>query len=186
MLLVLVGERCGGKSTAGAYIRSRYKADYVRFSDTLADILRLLHRDPRDFRELSKLGEALRATFGADSLARSVVAEARRRRRPFVIIDGLRKLGEYMYLKTVPNFHLLYITAPFALRYQRAIKRHEKLQDRISRSGFRALETRPSEVEIPKVGRKAKFRIENTGTDRELHAQLDAVLAKLGIHKPKA
>lgn len=178
-ILGLVGEKSGGKSTVGAYLRSK-GARVIRFSDFLADILVRLHLDPQDRENLGALGEALRAAFPAGTIARAVALDAQSGKGTLAVVDGIRKPGELAYLRRLPNFRLLYVTAPPRLRYERAHKRNQRRDDRVSFWKFQSIErTLASEVDIPNVGRRADFRIDNVGTEAELSTKVDVVLKRM-------
>lgn len=178
-ILGLVGEKSGGKSTVGAYLRSK-GARVVRYSDILADILVRLHLDPQNRRNLGTLAEALRSAFPVGTISRAVMLEAQAVQSKLTVVDGIRKPGELAYLRRLPNFRLLYVTAPPRLRYERARKRNQRRDDRVSYRKFQSIErTYPAEVDIPKLGRRADFRIDNVGTEAELSSKVDAVLKRM-------
>ncbi len=181
IILGLIGEKSGGKSTVGVYLRSK-GVRVIRFSDILTDILVRLHLDPQDRQNLGTLAEALRAAFPTGTLARAAAFEALRGRSSLAVVDGVRKPGELAYLRRMPNFRLLYVTAPVRLRYDRARKRNLRSDDRVGFRKFQSIErTLASEVDIPKLGRRADFRIDNVGTKAELFAAVDALLKRLRV-----
>ncbi len=181
LILGIVGEKSSGKSIVVEYLKRRRGFRVARFSDALNDLLRRLRLDERNRRNQGNLAEALRNTFGLDVLARAVVAEVLAKPCRAAVLDGTRKLGELRYLRTLPRFKLLYVTAPIRLRYERARERGERRDDRVSFSEFQAIERLPHEVEIPWMGRLADIRIDNVGTKRELLAKVDAALKKFGV-----
>jgi dephospho-CoA kinase len=175
----LVGEKSGGKSTVGSYLRSK-GVRVIRFSDYLTDILVRLSLDPQNRLNLGTLAEALRVAFGAGTIARAVALDAQSGKGTLAVVDGIRKPGELAYLRRLPNFRLLYVTAPARVRYYRARLRNQRRDDRVSFRKFQAIErTLASEVDIPKLGRKAAFRIDNVGTRAELCTKVDAVLKRM-------
>lgn len=183
LILGITGEKSSGKSTVGAYLRKRPRVFFLRFSDVLNNLLEQLHLDPTDRAIQGKLAEALRATFGTGILARAVALEARASAKPLVVVDGIRKPGELAYFRRLPNFRSLYVTAPARLRFERAYRRNTRRDDRVSFAQFQRIErTAPAEVDIPRIGRKADFRIDNVGSETELFAAVDAILKTLRVH----
>lgn len=181
LILGIVGEKSSGKAVVGRYIARKYGYPFVVFSeDVLNVILELLDLDWRDHRVQGRLAEALRTTFGLDVIARGVAKQVRQRTRvPVVVVDGIRKFGELRFFKKLKRFRLLYVTAPAEYRWKRAYGRNERIDDRVSFKEFRRIETLPHEREIPKIGRKADFRIDNIGTTQELYRKIDAVIRRL-------
>ena len=83
---------------------------------------------------------------------------------------------------------LIAVTAPRALRYERARERG-RVGDDVSFEQFSAIEEKeasgkdPSAHNVDGVISMADYVIENTGTLLELHAKTDALMQKLGIQK---
>ena len=55
----------------------------------------------------------------------------------------------------------------------------EKSDDKVSFKKFQEMERAEIEVNIPKIGEKADFCIENTGSKEELFAKVDEVVKTL-------
>jgi dephospho-CoA kinase len=182
IILGLVGEKSGGKSTVGEYLRKKPGVFFLRFSDVIHSLMEPLGMDIKDRALQGKVGELLRKEFGSDVLARAIVRQAEASLMPLAIIDGFRKPGEMEYLQKLPNFHSIYVTAPVYTRWQRAQLRNDRNDDRVSFMEFQEIErTYPTEVDIHDVGIMADYRIDNVGTEDELHAKVDEVLKKIGI-----
>ncbi|MBI4093130.1 MAG: hypothetical protein HY420_04370 [Candidatus Kerfeldbacteria bacterium] len=181
LILGIVGEKSSGKAVAGRYIARKYGYPFIVFSENVLNvILELLDLDWRDHRVQGRLAEVLRTTFGLDVLARAVLKQVRQQKqKKMVVIDGIRKFGELRLLKRLKNFRLLYITAPMEYRWRRAYGRNERIDDRVSMSEFRRIESLPHEREIPKIGRQAEYRIDNVGSTKELYKKIDAVMQQL-------
>ncbi|MBI4426535.1 MAG: hypothetical protein HY567_03070 [Candidatus Kerfeldbacteria bacterium] len=181
LILGIVGEKSSGKAVVGRYIARKYGYPFIVFSeDVLNVILELLDLNWRDHRVQGRLAEALRNTFGLDVVARAVLKQVRQHQRARVIVvDGVRKFGELRLLRRMKNFRLLYVTAPAEYRWRRAFGRNERIDDRVSLSEFRRIETLPHEREIPRIGRLADFQIDNVGSTKELYKKIDAVMQEI-------
>jgi dephospho-CoA kinase len=64
-------------------------------------------------------------------------------------------------------------------RWERIYNRGEKSDDAVSFEKFQEMEQAEIEVQIPKIGEKADFRVENTGSKEDLFAKVDSIIFKL-------
>ncbi len=181
LILGIVGEKSSGKAVVGRYIARKYGYPFIVFSKNVLNVmLELLDLDWRDHRVQGRLAEVLRHAYGLDVLARAVLKQVRQQKRAKVIVvDGIRKFGELRSLRRLKNFRLLYVTAPMTYRWRRAYGRNERIDDRVSLSEFRRIETLPHEREIPKIGRLADYRIDNVGNTKELYKKIDEVMKRV-------
>jgi len=172
------GLLASGKGTAAKYLEERYRASQYRFSSVLRDILRRLHLEQtRD--HLVKTSECVRATFGDDILARAIAKDAEIDDNLLVVVDGVRRLADITYLKKLPNFILVEISAEPKTRYERLILRGENPDDRgKTYEQFLADHERSTEKSILEVLPLAKEKIDNNGALVEFHKKLDALVKK--------
>lgn len=184
-ILALTGEKLGGKDTVAEYLVTKYGACHVRHSHILDDILRLLDM-PISRRNEIDLGMGLRRVFGDGTLNAGLRKRVRESTSEIVVINGYRFQDELANVKEL-GARTVYITAPEATRYERFLKRQEKVDDaRQTIEQFRQQEHEPTEIGIPSLGAQAEFRIENTGTLEELYAKIDDLLNnKLHISSSK-
>ena len=91
----------------------------------------------------------------------------------------MRVLEDYDFVKSFPNSYVVYVTLDQKSRWERIYNRKEKSDDKVSFEKFQEMERAEIEVNIPKIGEKADFRIENTGTKEELFAKVDEVIMSL-------
>lgn len=177
-IFALVGEKLSGKEISARYLVKRYGFVGLRFSKILVDMLTRLHL-PITRRNEMQLGGALRERFGGGVLAQAIKKEIEQRKYQRVVIDGLRHPAEYEILKQLPGFKLIYLTAPLLLRYQRALRRREKVgENKFSLAEFRSEEKLPTEIFIRRLGAKANIKIVNDGSLPELYRQIEAKLVK--------
>ncbi len=178
MIIALTGEKLAGKGTVAEYLRKLHNATVLRFSQPLSDILLRLHQ-ANTRQELVALGTYVRQRFGDDILAQ-VVAEDAARLTGIVVVDGMRYPAEYQIFSQLRNFHLLNITAPVELRFDRTKQRSEKADEHnMTFEEFTAREQDVTEQGIRAVQAKAEFTIHNTGTFDELYQAVDQWLATL-------
>jgi dephospho-CoA kinase len=178
IILGLTGEKLGGKDTVAHYLRDHYSATMAVYSDILMNILGILDL-PKSRRNTIQLAPALRAAFGGDVLARAIAKHIKSSSAEIIVLSGMRDLGEVPWIRNLGG-KILYITAPFEIRYQRFMARREKDDDGIqSRQEFSEQEQALTEVQIPHIGAQADYKIENTGTLEELQTKIDAIMNEL-------
>lgn len=179
MILGLTGDAASGKGTIAAYCRERHGASSYRFSDVLFETLGLLDVETsRD--NLIKLSIALRRDFGETVLARALAKKVAADEHDLVVIDGIRRLGDIETLRTLPGFHLVYVTADVKTRYERQIKRGEKAgETSMTFEQFLAQENAETERSIKEVAAHAERTIANNGTRDDLFRAVDALLEAL-------
>ena len=99
--------------------------------------------------------------------------------RPLIVLDGVRYPAEVPPLRAL-GAHVVYITAPVELRYERYLSRQEKADDgKLGFEDFKRLDSESSnEVHIAELGASADFVIENTGSPEDLHRKLDELIAQ--------
>lgn len=179
IIVGVAGEIGAGKDTVTGYITERYGAKYYRYSMILKDILKRLHL-PYDRIRLADLAEALRAYFGENILSQTLVKDAENDLDADIIVfDGIRKVGELEYLKTLPHFRFLFVDADMQVRYERLRKRGEKSDDLTkTMEEFMKDHEHAADNVIPKLKSHAHAVIDNNGTLEELHAQVDRAIEK--------
>lgn len=178
LILGFGGEMASGKGTCADYLKTTYGAETFRFSTALFDIAHRVHlKDDRD--TLQKISTFLRKEFGEDTLAKVMFEDAKHATAELIIIDGVRRLEDVKYLRELPEFKLVYITAPMRTRYERMIKRGEKADDATKTyEEFQADHERESELEIIKLEPFAAEVLDNSGTIPDLQMELDAIIKK--------
>jgi dephospho-CoA kinase len=172
------GLMASGKGTAAKYFEEKYQAETFRFSTILRSVLdRLFLEHSRD--NLIKLSEILRGTFGEDLLAKVMARDAETSQNKLVIVEGIRRLADIVYLQKLPNFVLVEIFADVKIRYGRIIERRENPDDASKTfEQFLLDHERSTEISIPEVIAEADERIDNNGDEEYLHLQLDALIKK--------
>jgi dephospho-CoA kinase len=175
IIIGLVGESGSGKDTVADYLEKKYGAILMRFADPLRETLSLYVQNfSRE--DLQWFSFALRNRFG-----NKVLSEALRKKidlidEGIVFINGMRVPEDYDFVKSFPNSFVVYVTLDQKSRWQRIYNRKEKSDDKVSLEKFQEMEKAEIEVSIPKIGEKADFRIENTGTKEELFAKVDELI----------
>lgn len=176
MIIALTGEKLAGKGTAASYLAEHHSAAVFRFSTVLNDILERLHQ-PITRKNLVELAQALRSIYGNDILAQILRTDIMSSASDFKIIDGMRYMAEFDLLNDLPEFTLVYITAPVELRFERTRTRTEKSDEAsMSFEEFARRESDSTEQGIVDLATVASHTITNTGSFGELYAQLDSIV----------
>lgn len=178
IILGFVGLMASGKGCAAKYLEQQHGASTFRFSTMLRDLLdRVYLEHSRD--NLIKMSETIRGKFGEDTLARVMAKDAESADNNIVVVEGIRRLADIAYLSKLPNFVLVEIFAEIETRLTRIQKRHENPDDATkTMEQFKADHARSTEMTIPEVAAMAKERIDNNGSEDDLHRQLDALVKK--------
>jgi dephospho-CoA kinase len=176
IIIGLVGEAAAGKGTVAAYLLDKYGAKTLAFSTPMKDCLKRLHVN-LSREHLTVFSEFTRKAFGEDLYARVVAEDAKALPDPLVVVDGIRRPADYANLKELPGFHLIYVTAPVELRWERARKRGEKAGEAgMTLEQFKKEELLPTELEIKAIGQKAEFIVDNSGKFDELYASMESIV----------
>lgn len=180
-IIGLVGQQGSGKGAAASILKEKYGAVTFRFSAILGDILNRLSRE-KTREHLIAISEALRKTFGEDALSYAISRDVLASTSSIVIVDGIRRIEDIAALEPLPIFHLIAITAPDNIRYERMKGRGEKEgESSMTWEQFLADEKASTEVTIPSVVSRAWKTIDNSGTPQDLETQLIQILAQLDI-----
>jgi dephospho-CoA kinase len=178
IIIGLVGESGSGKDTVADYLKEKYGAILMRFADPLRETLGL-YIDKISREDLQWFSFALRSRFGNKVLSKALRKKIEPIKEGIVFINGMRVLEDYDFVKSFPNSFVVYVTLDQKARWERIYTRGEKSDDSVSLEKFQEMERAEIEVNIPKIGEKADFRIENTGTKEELFEKVDEIILSL-------
>ncbi len=176
IILGIVGEKLSGKDTASHHLMKKYGAYHIKFSMLLDEILEILDM-PLSRRNEIDLGLGLRKIFGVEILYKALKKRTLEAGEDLVVINGIRMNEQEKIIKDL-GAKIIYITAPAEVRFKRYKLRHEKSDD--GEMNFKEFveqeKTEATEVDIPKLGGMADYRIDNIGTKEELYANLDKIV----------
>lgn len=178
LILGFVGLPASGKGTVAEYYQKKYNASTYRFSTMLFDLLKRVYLETnRD--NLIKISEAIRSTFGEDTMAKVMAKDAETDENKLIVVEGIRRMADIEYLSKLPNFVLIEIFAEPQIRYERIIQRSEKPDDKTKTfEQFMEDHKRSTEITIPEVANHATEHIDNNGSTEELYKQLDNLVNK--------
>lgn len=182
LVLGIVGEMGAGKSTITEYIKQKYGAVSFRFSDMLTDIAKRLYLEPTR-PNLQLISSMLRQTIGQDVMSKVIRHDAETSTADIIIVEGIRRPTDITYLKELPNFYLIGMTADERVRYERVCLRSEKPDDQTKTwEDFQKEGLAEAEAEIKNIKTEAKFQIENNGSEAELIAQVEKILGEISVN----
>jgi len=179
VLLGFVGETGSGKDTFYQYIKKTVKNTVFcfRFSNPLSEVLRIFVGKIKK-EDQQWLGKILRERFGDDILAKAIARKIRGIKKGVIILNGIRYWEEFKMIKNLGG-KIFYITASPKIRWHRLRKRGEKKDDFSSFRKFLEREKAKTEILIPKIGKKAEFKIENNSSRQVFYKKIREIMKKL-------
>ncbi|PIR75708.1 MAG: hypothetical protein CO030_02565 [Candidatus Magasanikbacteria bacterium CG_4_9_14_0_2_um_filter_42_11] len=178
LILGITGNMAAGKTTITDYIKERYGGVSFRFSTMLRDVLSRIHvEETRD--NLQQLSTFLRSTFGEDLMSKVIAEDVKEATDTIIIVEGVRRPSDVAYLKEIPGFHLIAVTADIRTRFDRITKRSENPDDQTKTfEVFEKEQTQEAEIKIDEISRDAEVVIDNNGSLEELYTQVDEFVLK--------
>lgn len=178
IVIGLVGATGSGKDTVAKYLHDKYGVQLMRFADPLKETLSIY------FDEFSKedqqwLAEHFIQRFGPDILPRAL-----RKRidngEGILAVNGIRLWEDFHFIKSYTSSFIIYIKLDQKTRFERIKNRGEKTDDNtLTFEEFQKSEEVPTEKDVPEIGEKANFIIENDKDLDYLLAEVDRVMEKI-------
>lgn len=175
-LIGLIGEKGAGKESLGDALMKEYRfCGYTvsrhHFSDILNETLRNWSIETTRA-NLQKLAQVMDAGFGEGALTRAIRQRLEKDPADIVIADGMRWKTDEQMIRSFPYYMMIYVTADPKVRFERLKARKEKAGEGImTYEQFLKEERAPNEIDIPIIGARADFKIENNGTLLELREE---------------
>ncbi len=175
IIIGLIGEKLAGKDEVAKYLVAKYGAFHIKFSHLLDEVLEVLDL-PKTRRNEIDLGLGLRQIFGNEVLYKALKKRIEHLNNPVIVINGIR-MDEFERVVGDLKAQTLYITAPLEIRYQRYLERHEKIDDgKLNFEEFaRQDKEELTERDIPVLGKRADYKIDNVGSLVDLHKKVDDI-----------
>ncbi|EKE15816.1 MAG: hypothetical protein ACD_11C00103G0018 [uncultured bacterium] len=173
LILGLAGEAASGKGAVSKYLQEKYGAKCYRFSDFLRATLGVWHLETSR-ENLAKLSLIMRQGFGEDVFSKALSREISKSEGEIFVFDGIRRISDIEYIKTIEGFKFVYVETSLKKRYERIIERGENVDE----SGktfeqFKKDHELETEVGIRDLKKHADIVIENNGTLEYLYEQID-------------
>jgi dephospho-CoA kinase len=178
IILGLAGEMASGKGTVAKYLVKKYKGNSHRFSTMLRDLAKRMYLE-ENRNNMQKISEIFRQNFGEDILSKVIYHDVENDQHQIVAVDGVRRASDIKYLKTFPNFKLIYIETDLEKRFKRTKARYENTDDATKTfAEFKKDQKKEAELQIRGLKVKADFVVDNNGSFKELYAQIDKIIAR--------
>lgn len=180
LILGFVSKFCAGKGAATSYLTEKHGFYCSSCSDRIRE--EILKQGKEINREnLQETGGKLRIEFGPAVLAQRTWEHISNSGFEKVVVDSIRGKEEVEFLKKIPGFYLIALTADQKIRFRRMLSRKTP-GDPTTWEDFLKAEER----DINSDGRNieaclemADYKIENNGTLEELHKKLDDLLEEI-------
>ncbi|OQA35950.1 MAG: hypothetical protein BWY53_00660 [Parcubacteria group bacterium ADurb.Bin326] len=179
IILGLVGEIAAGKDTVALYLKKKYKSETVSFSQPLRDMLDLIGLEQSRI-NLSNLGKILRKQFGQDILSRAIAVKVSASKAPVVTLPNVRLEEDIIWLKKMPGFYLVHIDTDSKARFERLRQRRQNVDDATKTwAQFQKDAKLYTERHIRELFPKCKYKLDNNGSLKSLHQQIDEMMKKI-------
>ncbi|EKE19762.1 MAG: hypothetical protein ACD_8C00112G0004 [uncultured bacterium] len=176
LIFGIVGEMGSGKGSIAKHVVQNYNAGSHKFSQILRDILDRVHVE-QSRESISALSLSLRKNFGEDVLAKSMYRDVQNDAHDIVVIDGVRRLEDIVYLRQLPEFKLVYVNADMETRYERLVKRGENTGDEQKTfEQFKLDHQVDADARIVDLKNYADIVIDNNGGYPDLYKQVDEIV----------
>ena len=173
-LYVVIGRLCAGKTTLGQYVSSRYPYRWVEASG----IMRIVAEEA-GIRAPTLLYQAkdLLGQKGPDIVARQIVGIYANDLAGGAVVTGFRTIEEVQYMRAqFPGCKVVFVSASERTRFERQLRR-QRFEDAKTLGEFRERDREQLQFGLLSVGQElADVRIENEGTMKDYHSQIEAVL----------
>lgn len=178
IIIGLVGETGSGKDTVAHYLKRRYDVQLLRFSLPLKKTLNLFFNKSSK-KDQAWLYGAFKERFGEDVLHQGVSRYVEQH-DGIMCINGVRMMKDLEFVRSFDNSYIMYVTAEQQLRWERAVGRGEKSDDRQSFEEFKEFEAiTETEKNVPTIGAEADFRISNDKGMDDLLWQVDDAMKRI-------
>ena len=182
MIIGLTGPICAGKDSIVQYLRDK-GFEYFSLSNMIRDEAAKLGMG-RDRESLQKVGDMLKQRYGDDGVfARRIVETLQKQDLKKAVVESIRHPAEVAEFRKASEFVLLAVDARQRLRFARSKKRG--LADDVDNfEEFRKFDEKEvrgdpgSHQKLKATMALADFTLDNNGTLKELHNQIDRALKK--------
>ncbi|MDD4333228.1 MAG: hypothetical protein PHT51_03890 [Patescibacteria group bacterium] len=178
LIIGLVGQIACGKGAIAKYAQEKYKASSYRFSTILRDAMDILCIG-KSRKNINDFSEFIRKRYGEDTFAKVIYKQVVEDNNKIIIVDGIRRLMDIKYLKKLPEFKLVKVTADINIRLERLRSRNENIgDDKRTLKSLMADQSREADAQIPQVMKQADLEIVNEGTFQDLQDATDKIIKK--------
>jgi dephospho-CoA kinase len=188
IIIGVVGEKGAGKATFTNILTEvtagRFTVGTEVFSGILYETLRLWDI-PTTRSNLQNLSIIMRNQYGPDVLTHAIQQRVKNKSEDIIILDGVRWQADYDLIRSFEFNFLVYVSADPKIRWERLQKGSLKVGERqASWEQFLEEEKAETEIQIPEIGAKADFKIDNNKLIEDYRKQVKSFFDKLLSHDP--
>lgn len=184
-IIGLVGENGSGKDTFTTFFKAAaapLDVKKLRFSDILADTLKRWDI-PLTRSNLQNLAIIMDKQYGKGTLTHATEKRIRKDGSDIIVLEGIRWHTDIPMIRKFKNSFIVYVTAEPKIRFKRLKERGEKIGEKdLTFERFKLEEKAATEVDIPEIGSKADFKIENNGSLDEFRRKVEELYKQLRIN----
>lgn len=180
IIIGLTGEAGSGKDTVGGYLMEKYQAVQYRYHEPLKEALEIFLGPKNVSRaDLIWLSNNIRAKYGNQIISEALKRRIDRIESGIVVLNGMRIVEDLEFIQSLPNSAVIYVTLDQKQRWERIYGRGERIDDAVSFEKFQEYEKAETEVQIPNIGGKADFRLENNGSKDDLCLKISEIMGEI-------
>lgn len=181
MIIGITGYFAAGKGEAADYLHTKHGFIKRGYGDMIRAELRMagvaLGRDAEYHH-----ANVQRAKHGFGYWSKKIVDSIKPGEK--VVVEGIRNPGELDELASADDFHLIAITAPLELRFERMLARQKEgdpstLEELKEKEAREAQSKDPAKQNIAACVEKAEFEVDNSDGWDAFHHQLDKIVAEV-------
>lgn len=183
MIVGVSGSFGSGKDVVGQYLAEKYGFMNVSTGDIVREIAQQ-QRGSIERPVLYEVANELRHQYGGGVLVDRAIDRYHNSIRNFagVVISGIRSMGELKAVKAMDGT-IVFVDAPFEIRYQRMIGRQRDAETQISLEEFRAREeseitsgASDADFNLGKIEIQADLKLINDSTIEDFYKLIDEAL----------
>lgn len=175
LVIGLVGEKGAGKETFSKILTGllpKTSISTISSGKFLKESLALWDIESTRV-HLQRLAIIMDNEFGKGTVTQAIKTRILNDPAEIVIFDGVRWQTDVDLIRSFPTNFLIYITAEQRVRFARLVNRDEKAGEKnTSWEQFLKEELEETETQIPKLGDRADFKINNNGDLEALKAKV--------------
>jgi dephospho-CoA kinase len=176
-IFIIVGMPGSGKGTAAKIVKEKFSAELISTGDILREEVRR-----RGLKNTPENDKKLRIWFnmGHEHIyGRRTWAKIKKTKGNLIVIESPRAPGHVDEINRLAGYKIpiIYIYVPFNLRAKRMLKRHRFKHETIAYLKDR--DNSELKVGMGKVIKRAKYRVSNRGTRKDLERNIIKLFKKL-------
>ncbi len=177
IIIGVTGYIAAGKGTFTDILKNEFGFAYSAFVDRVRELAAM------QFKELTRenlqyTGNHTQKLFGPDVFARLIAAQIWAEQKEKVVVECIRNPQEYAFLAQHPDFFMVAVTAPLAVRFARLQARNREGDPKTLQEFFvvdqrdRGIGQDLSGQQVDRCIGLAEFKFENSSTKEEFETQV--------------